>query len=319
MLLYRTIEFSRFSFLIDNDHQNLFRYCVNDYEKNNPIGNFWFDNKYKTEKNAIVKNVVDRQDDFFSMSLDFNSKIGGRFNPSRSFGSLYCSSSPTLATLESLYHVFEGSRKVFQELKRSSDKLTNNFNIHIPDCIQSLFISFEIEIDNTIKIHDLCKSNDALRTICSQIGFDRYIDKKSFNSDFIFGNDLEITNIIGCHFHNNADSSIKYPSARLELGSPAYNYLYNLSIPEKDMYKLKPKLTGNIREYETKTYLKESVDGYSIDIIETGSVKKTYKILLQQWPMKKNKKQIHVYTQKSGTPKDNEKYSRTVKTQKYIL
>lgn len=321
MLFYRTIDFSRLIFLIDNSFKEVFENTVLDFQKENSNGNFWFDSSYDDIKYDIINNVIKNQRDFFSKSLDFNSRVGGRFNPSRSFGSLYLSDSPTLATLECLYHTFEGSKKVFHTLMKSSDKLNNAFNIQIPNFIENLFVAFEVEVDDSFSSNDICNSRSLLMDLCVNLGFSRYIDEGKFDENFIFGNDYEISNIIGCYYHNNVDSIIKYPSARIPLNSDSFREISNYSVPEKDFRRYDFRLTGRIREYRSKVYLEENSYGYNVELEAKGLSIKTVDFYLQPWPLKRNKNQIKSYHPVlSGRPHDGlEKYSREVRIQKFFL
>jgi len=319
MKLYRSIDFSRLIFLIDDLHRELFNRSLTEFSKKRPIGNFWLDKSYDNQKYLIIKNVIENGDVFLKKSFDFNSKIGGRFNPSRSFGSLYCSSQPTLSALESLYHIFERSRGIYKQLQNSSDRLANTFNVQLPKVATSLIVSFEMEIDESIPISSTCMKTNDLKRFCNDIGFARYIDGK-FDENFIFGNDYEISNIIGCYFHNTTKKTVEYPSARIPIDDPLFRRLSNFSIPENVLEENHISLTGNFKEYICEISLDEAVLGYPVKIttgLPANSI--TEEIYLQPWPLKKHKNQVKTYTQiNEKNPQEREKYSREVRIQKFI-
>lgn len=321
MKLYRAIEFSRLTFLVNKYHQNLWDYLITkNSQEYVEFYNWWLRDDFQNEKDQMIKNVLNNSEDFVFKSLDYNSKIGGRFNPAKSFGCLYCSINPTLSVLEVLYHQFESSAKIFKTLSKASDKITTSFNVPIPKNIEVLIIAFELDInipDN--KIFELCKSEDKFTEFCRRIGFGRYIDE-NFDANFIFGNDYEVTNVIGCHIHTLNSSIIKVPSARVEYNYQKLKELNNIIIPEIVLSELDYSMTGKFREYYCNMDLVPKDEGYHISLNIVGEDETDWDIILQPWPNKTNN-QIVSFTQISDKydKVNKKKYSRDVHLQRYII
>ena len=146
MRLYRSIEFSRLAFLIDNIHNKVWLDLEADSRKKIKYSNWWLRRDNALKKNQMIKNVAADSRLFFEKSVDFNSKVGGRLNPAKSYGAIYSSSSPTLSMLEVLYHLFDSSLVLYKNLKRSSDKLTSSFNVPVPEKIEVLIVALEFEV-----------------------------------------------------------------------------------------------------------------------------------------------------------------------------
>lgn len=314
MKLYRSIEFSRLTFLIDEDHKFAWEELVELAKEDDNYSNWWLKSNNKLKTHQMLKNVISNSNEFFEKSADFNSKIGGRFNPAKSFGAIYTSSCPTLSMLEVLYHVFSSSLGLYNNLKKSSDKLTSSFNVPVPEKIEVLITALELETDDS-ELKTLCKNKELFKKLCTDLGFNRYIDIL-FDEDFIFGNDYEITNIIGCHIHSTENKPIKVPSARVTLDNQD-NGKFNVVIPEKLVDELNPKLTGNFREYVCVMDMNEEDGEHHISITAKGSNEREANICLQSKPSRKNRR-IKEFSQVDDSGENKKRYSREVHLQRFV-
>lgn len=315
MKLYRSIEFSRLTFLIDEEHKLLWENLDILAKKEITYSNWWLNSKESKKRHQMIKNVVSNSSQFFNKSADFNSKIGGRFNPSRSFGAIYTSSCPTLSMLEVLYHVFDSSLGLYKNLKRSSDRLTSSFNIPVPEQIKVMITAMELDIKDNIEIHKLCKNRETLKNFCYDLGFYRYIDD-NFNENFLFGNDYEITHIMGCYFHKIGKTFLGVPSARVDMIHQD-NDRYNAIIPENIINELNPKLTGRFREYICTMDMNELEEKHKIEITAMGTKEKSNNIFLQNKPSRKNNRIIE-FSQVDDTGENRKRYSREIHLQRFI-
>ncbi|EOW6614245.1 RES domain-containing protein [Vibrio fluvialis] len=315
MKLYRSIEFSRLTFLIDEEHKNFWNEL--DQKANNGVkySNWWLEENRSKERHQIIKNVVSNNYQFFNKSADFNSKVGGRFNPSKSFGAIYTSSCPTLSMLEVLYHVFDSSLGLYKNLKKSSDKLTSSFNVPVPEQIKVMITAMELDVNDDMKIYKLCENRNVLKDFCKSLGFYRYIDG-GFNEDFLFGNDYEITHIMGCYFHNSGDISLGVPSARVDM-IHQNNGHYNVIIPESIIDNLHPELTGRFREYICTMDMNEVDEKHKITITAMGETTKSKTVFLQNKPSRRNNRIIE-FSQVDDTGDNRKRYSREVHLQRFV-
>lgn len=314
MKLYRSIEFSRLTFLIDEHHNELWSELAEKASKKTNYSNWWLQKKNNLPRHQMVKNIVSDSDAFFDKSADFNSKVGGRFNPAKSFGAIYTSACPTLSMLEVLYHVFDSSLDLYKSLKRSSDKLTTTFNVPVPETIEVLIVALELEI-NEPNIVNLCKDMAFFKRLCKQLGFYRYMDD-NFNEDFIFGNNYEITNIIGCHYHKQRNTAVRSPSARVDIRHQK-NGQYNLILPERLAKTNKPMLTGNFREYICSMDMNEVGGKHAISVQATGKISETDTVYLQSKPSKRNGRIVQ-FSQIDDTGESKQKFSRDVHLQRFL-
>lgn len=313
MKLYRSIEFSRLTFLIDEEHQYRWKMLDDDAHAENNYSNWWLKQNNQLPRHQMIKNVVAESAAFFEKSADFNSKIGGRFNPAKSFGAIYASSCPTLSMLEVLYHVFSSSLGLYNNLKKSSDKLTSSFNVPVPEKIEVMITALELEINET-SMATLCDSAGEFRELCTNMGFSRYIDER-FNEDFMFGNNYEITNILGCYLHSTRMDPIKAPSARIALNEQN-NGKFNVIIPEKLALTLNPVLTGKFREYVCVMDMEERSGKHKISIRAEGALSHSSDIYLQSKPSKTNGR-IRSFSQIDDTKENKKRFSRDVHLQRY--
>lgn len=263
----------------------------------------------------MIKNIISDSDEFFDKSADFNSKVGGRFNPAKSYGAIYTSSSPTLSMLEVLYHVFDSSLGLYKSIKKSSDKLTSSFNVPVPEKIEVLIVALELDIKESFKTVNLCRDSSSFKVLCEDLGFYRYIDG-GFNEDFIFGNDYEITNIMGCYYHRQKNTALKSPSARVDIKHQK-NDRYNMILPEKLSSELAPNLTGNFREYICSMDMKEEHEKHAISIEALGSTEKQEVIYLQNKPSKRNGRIVE-FSQIDDSGENKKKCSREVHLQRFV-
>ena len=315
MKLYRSIEYSRLTFLIDEEHQYQWKILNDNAHAENNYSNWWLKDCNKLPRHQMIKNVVKDSPAFFEKSADFNSKIGGRFNPAKSFGAIYASSCPTLSMLEVLYHVFSPSLGLYNNLKKSSDKLTSSFNVPVPEKIEVMITAMELEINET-QMATLCDSTSEFRDLCTDLGFSRYIDEH-FNEDFMFGNNYEITNILGCYLHSIKMEPIKAPSARIALTEQS-NGKFNVIIPEKLVSSLNPSLTGKFREYVCVMDMEERNGRHKISIQAKGAQSHSSDVYLQCKPSKTNGR-IRSFSQIDDTKENKKRFSRDVFLQRYEI
>lgn len=317
MKLYRSIEFSRLAFLVDENHQKIWKEMIVEPRDGARYSNWWLKKENDLQRRQIIKNVMCDSKKFFEKSADFNSKVGGRFNPEKSFGAIYTSTNPTLSMLEVLYHVFDSSLGLYKDLKRSSDKLVSSFNVPVPEYIEIMIIALELDADDKCKIEKLCADKIKFKKLCEKLGFYRYIDSY-FNEDFLFGNDYEITRIIGCSFHEkNNLSLLGVPSARVGFVYQGDEY-YNVVIPENRVDCLNLALTGKFREYKCKMFMTEEDARHRIEIKAVGRTEKSSIVYLQNKPSRNNDRVIE-FSQVKDVGEDRKKYSREVRLQRFVL
>lgn len=315
MKLYRSIEFSRLTFLIDNHHNEKWKDLEENADLDKTYSNWWLKDNNEQTRHQMIKNIVSGNDAFFDKSSDFNSKVGGRFNPAKSYGAIYTSSSPTLSMLEVLYHVFDSSLGLYKNLKQSSDKLTSTFNVPVPKKIKVLIVALELEVEEPKKIVNLYENKDYFEKLCRDLGFSRYIDE-NFNADFIFGNAYEITNIMGCHFHSHDNTVLRAPSARVNLELQG-SERFNLILPEKLISQLQPQLTGNFREYICSMDMNENGGKHAISLRAIGNTETKETIYLQNKPTRKNKRIVE-FSQIDDSGENKKKFSREVQLQRFV-
>lgn len=314
MKAYRSIEFSKLIWMLDDNlsqiwHQNN---ILND--QNNGPSNWWLNNDYIEARRYIGSEIcLNNSEKFLENSLDFNAMQGGRFNPSRSFGVLYTSSHPLLSALEVLYHLYINAFPLYKRLDKNSREFTSSFNINIPDKLKVLIIAFELEIDDTLCQEEVCGDCPTLDTLCSSIGFHRYI-AENFSRDFIFGNDYEISRLIGTYLYTKDNSSFKVPSARIDFEIQDELQVRNYIIPEKESVNEKVQLTGKFIEYfTTLDLIKDENQYHKIYITPNGNDISSFELFLQPLP-KSDPTQIKIFRPNIG---DNKEHFRKVEIQKY--
>ncbi|KIC92646.1 RES family NAD+ phosphorylase, partial [Flavihumibacter solisilvae] len=148
MKVYRAIEFSKLIWMISDDASLSWNTAHrNHISGDRLVPNWWMTDVLSPFKHEMISDVVfNGQDKFFEKSLEFNAMQGGRFNPSRSFGVLYTSSDPLMASLEVLYHQFISAYPLYKRMSSNRDQFTSSFNMNIPQHLEVLIVAFEIEI-----------------------------------------------------------------------------------------------------------------------------------------------------------------------------
>ena len=318
MRIYRAIEFSQLIWLT-SDYAKLVWETLS-FNENKNSKNWWFYNENLENSRLIIKDICNNTtNDFFTKSLDYNAMQGGRFNPSKSFGVIYSSSNPLVSALEVLYHQFNGALPLYSRMKKSNQKFTSSFNVKIPEKLESIIISFEIEIDDTFCSKEICNDEEELKKLCQNIGFDRYIGD-NFGRDFIFGNDYEISRLLGTYLHTATDGSFRVPSARIDYDVQDEQGIRNFIIPEKSYDKEKIKLTGNFYEYRCEVDLKNlGFNKHPVNIEAQGkNGSEKLKFTLDPKPSKRYTKNQYIkYLPNTENNEAKKNYYREVEIQKF--
>jgi hypothetical protein len=320
MKMFRAIEFGKLIWLITDDTALIWHSANMMYEEGQSqnFSNWWLSPAFTKTRRFIVSDICKNSESgFFENSFYYNAMQGGRFNPAKSFGVLYSSSNPLLSALEVLYHQYCSAYPLYRRMNKSSSQFTSSFNVQIPKKLDLLIVSFEIEVDEKYCNLEVCDSSESLEELCRSIGFERYIGD-NFSRDFIFGNDYEISRLIGSHLHTKDTSSFKVPSARIDFKMQDEDKIRNFIIPEKEFDSKKIKLTGKFYEFRTQVDL-ELIEGkyHSVDINTSGETELNSKFYLQPKPSKKNKNQYLKYEPNSNHTADKKKYFREVELQKF--
>jgi len=325
MKTYRAIEFSKLLFLLDETGQAFWDNKRLEYRDNPLTGkegtNWWMHDSYKDDRRKVISHICKNgKEQFFDTSLQYNAMQGGRFNPSKSFGVIYSASSPMIAALEVLFHLFADSYPIYRGMSRSSSKISCSFNAKVPDKIQVIIPVFEMSLHKDFELYDLCSSLDALNSDCQKVGFKRYLGQK-FSRDFIFGNDYEISRIIGCHRHTQKVTAFKVPSARIDFEIQDDLDHRNIIVPEKDFDEAKPKLTGKFVEFRCEIDMDpSSKHGHKVKLVGMGQNEEVAEFYLQPIPTKKHGDlQTIRYPPVNASKKDQDSYSRIVQVQKFYV
>ena len=321
MKLYRSIDFSKLIFLQDETGRVRWNNYHQERKSKSSDGfNWWYDKEYLKQRRELISRIFskDGQDSFFSKSVVHNSLQGGRFNPAKSFGGIYMASSHFVSCAEVLFHTFFDSYPIYKGLEKNESKITSCFDIRIPDRIRSLIITFEIEIDDSTPLHAINNCKPTLKDECTKIGFSRYIGD-NFDRNFIFGNDYEISRILGCYFFTKETSTFTVPSARLDLSEQDELSLRNVFLPEKDLTKYKPKLTGNFYEFLCEVDMVQDTNRlHEVDIVCIGSNKEeSYKLHIEEIPGKQISRNSKIYNPNDVSTAHQKLYSRRVDIQKF--
>lgn len=317
MKIYRAIEFSQLIWLST-------AYATLEWESlslngNGSKENWWFLKENIETRRQIIKDICENSNEsFFQKSLDYNAMQGGRFNPSKSFGVIYTSSNPLVSTLEVLFHKFNGALPMYSKMRKENKKFISSFNVNIPEKLDTLIISFEIEIDDDLCSVEICDNESNLKSICEKIGFERYIGD-NFSRDFIFGNDYEISRLIGSYMHTSNDATFKVPSARIDYVTQDENFIRNYIIPEKNYSSDKIRLTGNFYEYRCNIDLEKSDNKHSVRVLAIGKdTEEELYFSLDPVPSKRyTKDQFIRYVPNTENPQDRKNYYREVELQKF--
>lgn len=321
MKIYRSIEFSKLIFLLDEDRQFLWDdyQAERDQQTDSTLHfNWWMNSAFEKKRRELIAYIIlNSQESFFSKSLEFNAMSGGRFNPDRSFGVLYCATNPVAASLEVLYHKFIDLLPVHKGFRRNQDKIHSGLNMKIPKELEVLIISFEIELESGTGIVQINDSESNLKDVCSKIGFNRYTSQ-NFCREFIFGNDYEISRHLGTYVHSKNHHGFFVPSARLGFEIQDNLKMRNVVLFEKHLEKFKPTFTGNFVEHRCRVDL----DGYDIlgpdvTIEATGANTKKSSFKLQPIPPKKGE-HTQIISYKPNISASHSR-PRTVHVQKYFV
>jgi|GEM_PF-4821825 len=322
MKAYRAIEFSKLIWMISDDASLRWNVAHRFHEDETNVtgSNWWMNPKYKPYKHEIISDVVHNgQDKFFDKSLEFNAMQGGRFNPSRSFGVLYTSSDPLMAALEVLYHQFISAYPLYKRMNSNSNQFTSSFNIKVPQHLKILIVVFEIDIADEYCKREICNDLDDLKDLCMKLGFGRYVGDE-FSRDFIFGNDYEISRILGSYLHTHADPSYNVPSARIDFDVQNQLNICNYLIPEKRYDSKKIDLTERYLEYNAILNLDlEDESGHEVGIEIAGKTSQKVKFKLQPIPHKNKPKDQYKKFEPVLTGRDAEKrFHRSVEIQRFF-
>lgn len=319
--LYRSVDFSKLIFLQDEIGRVRWnKYHQEKKEKDSDGFNWWYDKDYITQRRELISRIfsAEGQNLFFNKSVVHNSLQGGRFNPAKSFGGIYMASSHFVSCTEVLFHTFFDSYPIYKGLEKNESKITSCFDIRIPDRIRSLIITFEIEIEDDAPIHAINHCKPTLKDECSKIGFSRYIGD-NFDRNFIFGNDYEISRILGCYFFTKETSTFTVPSARLDLDIQDELNLRNVFLPEKDLNIYNPKLTGNFYEFQCEVdMVPDASKRHEVGITCIGSNnERHYKFHIEEIPGKQISRSSIIYKPNGVSTSEQKLYSRRVDIQKF--
>jgi len=321
MKVFRAIEFSQLIWLSTDDATLMWEsLSLKDSGNGDVYSNWWLRPENIKKRRQIITDIcINSNESFFTKSLDYNAMQGGRFNPSRSFGMIYSSSNHLVSALEVLFHQFYGALPLYSKMSKNNNRFTSAFNVNIPRKLDSLIISFEIEVDDDYCKNEICGSKDSLILDCEKIGFKRYIGD-NFTRDFIFGNDYEISHLLGAYIHTFEDATFKVPSARLDYEIQDEFNIRNYIIPEKNYTKEKMKLTGRYFEYRSNVSLdKSNENSHNVEMEVTGgNLSKKLFFNLDPVPNKRTAKHQYVkYEPNSNNPYDRKNHYREVEIQKF--
>lgn len=321
MKLYRAIEFSKLAFMLNETGREIWNKAAQDFQKNNSEKkvNWWCDDN-KAKQRRLIAGLIckESRDLFFDKSLEFNAMRGGRFNPARSFGVLYTASCPAVSSLEVLYHQFEQAFPLYKNMSKSGEKITSNFNSSIPDRQELVIVAFEIEYNKSPK-QKIYTDLKSAKDLTENVGFSRYVGA-NFNREFLFGNDYEISRIVGCHLHTYEKSAFKVPSARIDFQAQDEHDKRNVLIPEKEIDEKNVSLTGKWIEFKYEVDMNKNDLGlHDVVCLVNGKKANCHEFYLDPMPPKKGPhKQIHEFLPTSSASlAERRMFARYVATQKF--
>jgi hypothetical protein len=322
MKVYRCVEFSKLVFMVSDDASLIWNQAQSDHTGNDDQqgSNWWLNPIYNGLRESVIADVIYQgQDKFFDKSLEYNAMQGGRFNPSRSFGVLYTSSNTLIAALEVLYHQFVSAYPLYKRMNSSSGLLTSAFNINPPRILDILLVVFEIEIPDNLCQKDLCGDIESLKGDCKSIGFERYLGE-SFNRNFLFGNDYEISRIVGCFLHSKDDPSYRVPSARIDFDIQDELNIRNYLIPERQYKPEEIDLTGNYKKYRARVTLdKNDNNVHDVEMEIIGETKRSTSFNLQPIPQRTTPPAQHIRFEPNLLDgNDRKRYFRGVEIQRFF-
>lgn len=322
MKLYRSIEFSKLIFLLSEEYQFLWEEYQNRRDELSVNGrlhrNWWMNKEFEKERREMVSAVIRlAHEAFFKKSMEFNAMSGGRFNPEKSFGVLYSANNPTVAALEVLYHKFIDLLPAYSGMQSSKDTIQSALDIDIPDELEVMIVAFELEIEGSGSLLRVNDRHEELRQICQSIGFKRYTEV-TFDREFIFGNDYEISRHLGTYIHSKDQDGFFVPSARISFDTQDELELRNAIIFEHKIEKLSPKLTGCFQELRCSVDLTRS-DFDGMDVIVSAQGQSSRKVVFKLQPMPPKKGAHPQIIQYLPNTLVNKGRSRLVHIQKYFV
>jgi len=248
---FRALEFNKLQFLLNED-QYIY-WIQKDLEfDDDTLMNWWLADGTKTvtDRKKIISTIAKNPNEkFFNKSAEFNSVYGGRFNPAKSFGGIYCSNSAFLGALEVLYHYISNSLNTLRPISSNKSNVQTIMNNRFKNRLEVIIVSFEFECNEACNFEPLNENVHSLKDLCRSIGFERYITE-NFDRNFLFGNDYEISRHIGCHLHTQKTNGFSVPSARVDFDCQDLLRKRNFFIPEKEIPNLNLNLTGNFKEFK---------------------------------------------------------------------
>lgn len=285
MKLYRAIEFSKLSFMLSAYGSNEWTKAAETFKnkKNKKNTNWWFDPKRASQIEYIIADVIaNGKDSFFQSSMTFNSIVGGRFNPPNSFGIMYTASNPLLAALEVLFHIYNNKRKFLAHTAKNSHDFSLTFDEDSPKKAKNLIAVFTIDTGENIHLEDYTQSK-LLEDTCAKIGFKRYTNHEDYDDDFIFGNNYEISRILGCFLHTHeSNKAFKFKSARID-NSQVYGDFFNVIFPETYLNEDDLRLLPEYYLIETTLAVEDSDGMHTVNLSLKGRERIDAKIYLEKY------------------------------------
>lgn len=288
MKFYRALEFNKLQFLLNEDQ---YMYWIQkDLEFNDEtLMNWWLANgkEVALDRKKVISTIAKNPNEvFFQKSAEFNSVFGGRFNPTKSFGGIYCSNSPFMGALEVLYHYIKGSHETLKPISKNKSSVQTIMNNRFKNKLEVIVVAFEFECSSGCKFEMINEDVPSLKKLCQSIGFERYF-ANNFDRNFIFGNDYEISRHIGCYLHTKNSSGFSVPSARIDFDIQDELKKRNFFIPEKEIQNLELSLTGHFKEFKFSFTLEPNDDWlYDICLYKDCGVEVAQEFHLQPTPTK---------------------------------
>lgn len=323
MKLYRSLEFSNLIWLASDYARKLWfesdmKHSLNNQDRSS---NWWLNNTFENKRRYIIADICkSNSKTFFEKSIEYNAMHGGRFNPAKSFGTLYTSTHPLVSALEVIYHQFLDAYPLYNNLNKNKSKFTSSFNFHIPKKLDFVVVTFEIDFKSEYLIRDVAEDDDTLINYCNEIGFHRYIGD-NFTRDFIFGNDYEISRLLGCYLQSKEEPFFKVPSARVDFMIQDELEVRNVVIPEKNIDYDKFSLTGNFYEYRISVDLDLDENQHfpvNMKIYGESDDLNEYMFHLQPRPNKRRNSNQVIKYMPNIEGEEKASYSREVEIQKFV-
>jgi len=207
--------------------------------------------------------------------------------------------------------------KILKSSKNNFFKKSAEFNKRLQEMLTVNIVSFEISAKDNVSIFSFNDDLERLKELCSCLGFDRHFSD-SFDRNFIFGNNYEISRIIGCHLHSLKELGLSVPSARVDFEDQDLLKLRNYFIPEKSINELQFSLTGKYVEY---------IFTFSIEPCNDGSFDKNFiandsnsplQFNLEPMPNKKHDPRNQIISYEHTTSVEVRKNLREVHLQRFV-